>query len=121
MKKIIVILLLFLPLFASAQRVDKPGEPYDFYCSFSVSGVSVYANFQVYVDGKYKFYHELTDENGKNIKSPFYIELLNFLSRLGWELVCFTNENNSSFLVKKRVTSDAQAKEGLYFKEEFKK
>lgn len=118
MKKIIVLLLLFVPLLASAQRIDKPGEPYYFYCIFNNSGTYLDAKFPK--DGKRVLYRVVCNKDGELIKGKPYEQSLTYLSKLGWEFVSFTEADMSEFLMRKKVVSDEEAKEGLYFEDEFK-
>lgn len=74
------------------------------------------------------------DENGEIIKFPTTVDLLNYMSKRGWELVFNPSfplvhewggmggsELAYAFLFKKMVISDEEAKEGLYFSSDFKK
>ena len=64
----------------------------------------------------------LRDENGKKIEFVSVVDMLNYMSRRGWELnKTYVVQNVIRFLFRQRVTNDDEAKEGLYFKSDFKK
>lgn len=119
MKRLVLFLLLVSATFANAQRVDKPGEPYDYYLqvmplgefnSTKISSVKV-----IFCGEKAKL---LLNEEGKKAKFSGIADVLTFFSKRGWTL-----DNESLFnkdhiyLLRKKVTSDEQAKEFLDFED----
>ena len=106
--------MLFITLPACAQRIDKPGEPYDAYCTvfYPSSGQP-----QVAIPNSYNGL--LFDKDGKGLRFEDMSVFFTYMSKLGWSFVKDLEHN--IYLFKKQVTSDEQIKEGLYFAEDFKK
>jgi hypothetical protein len=114
MKKIVFALLIMFSIPALAQRIDKPGEPYDAFCK-------VYYPLQEtpYITIPNGFGGSLYDKDGNYIKFADMSDFFTYMSKLGWTFVKDVEQN--IYLFKKQVTSDEQIKEGLFFKEDFKK
>jgi len=115
MRKILLFIVLCCCISASAQRVDKPGEAYDYFCNIHADGTS----FKVFLLGKN---HILANEDGKSIKFKNITEIITYLSKIGWVFVdSYGDEKSSSndlhIIMRKTVTSDEQALEHLNFKE----
>ena len=117
MKKVFVLFVLtIIPYVSNAQRVDKPGEPYEFYCHTSVDYFKHRTSNVTLIFANENYL--LLNEKGEEIKvtekmySPLEIKL--FMSKRGWEYVGSDGVYTLTF--KKIVTSDEQAKEGLYLK-----
>lgn len=118
MKKLLLLFILtIIPLASNAQRVDKPGEPYEYYCTVSV-------NYFKGNSSKIKLEFEgetcvLVDENGEELKLPMKtvndVDIKLFMSKRGWK---FVEKKDNEYLwdFKKEVTSDEQAKEGFRLK-----
>ena len=110
MRKILFFIVLCCCISASAQRVDKPGEAYDYFCIVFAQGekADIIINDQ---KGK-----RLVDEKGAEIKFNYPNDILTYLSKRGWCLVD-RYEYSKTYIMKKTVTSDEQALEHLNFKE----
>lgn len=122
MKKIILLFIVMLmTVGANAQNYKNDGKPYDYFCMMqgfkNLSGV---LRIQIIWDKKEK--HEyLRDENGEKVEFKSIVDMLNYMSKRGWtyvEQVVYDKVQN--YVFKKTVTSDAEAKEGLYFESDFK-
>lgn len=59
------------------------------------------------------------EKEGKQIKFKNVSDMFTYLSKRGWIYVDHVKQNN--FLFRKQVKSDEEIKEGLCFKEDFKK
>lgn len=114
MKRILMLFVTVFPLLANAQRVDKPGEPYEYYC---------FASAEAQKEGKwnisgFKVTLNLCGENGclldkdgqEILFNDSWKELYTYMSKRGWT---FVSRDGSLILFKKNVTSDEQVKEGL--------
>lgn len=104
MKKLLLLLLMMLPMVADAQRVDKPGEPYEFFCVLKVE--TLYTNITVNDSQR-----ELLDDNGKRIQFWNPANAINYMTKRGWLYVEKIDEKR--FIFKKTVTSDEQAMQYL--------
>ena len=63
----------------------------------------------------------LCDEKGEKIDLQNLIDAMNYMSKRGWEFVqCERYNDEYHYILKKQVTSDQEAKEGLYFQTDFK-
>lgn len=91
-----------------SQNVVKPGEPYDAYCELSTPSTLFYSDIKT---------GELRNADGSKLKLVTTLEHLNYMSKRGWELVKY----GEPLILKKRVTSDEEILECLYFKQDFKK
>lgn len=102
MKKILIIALTaVLPSLVSAQRIDKPGEPYYVYCTVS----SVIDATLVIGEDEDEFY--ILDDKDNKIKFENGTQVRTYMSKRGWEYVERTG--NSDFLFRKKVKSDEEA------------
>lgn len=115
MRKILLFIVLCCCISASAQRVDKPGEAYDYFCKISPGDKC----FEVLLLGSNRI---LANEDGKAIKFDDITEVMTFLSKRGWIFVDSYGDEKSSryglrIIMRKTVTSDEQALEHLKFKE----
>lgn len=120
MKKLFVFFVFtIIPFVSNAQRVDKPDEPYEFYC---VTEVDFFKHRTSHIE--LAFAGEtcvLIDENGEEIKvsEKAYnsLDLRLYMAKRGWEFVS-SNDFASTYhlTLRKIVTSDEQAKEGLRLK-----
>lgn len=128
MKKLLFLLLLTIfPLASNAQRVDKPGEPYNYFCSIEIQFVKPSSKVK-YGSSKviFSFPKEscvLIDGNGVEIEIPEetfdLLDLELFMSKRGWTLKKVYDTYVSwrqMYSFVKEVTSDEQAKEGFHLK-----
>ena len=123
MKKLIMILLaITFSLNISAQNYKNDGKPYYFYCQMTATkNLTGVLRLELEWDNK-EDNEFLRDENGKKIEFVSVVDMLNYMSRRGWELnKTYVVQNVIRFLFRKLVTNDDEAKEGLYFKSDFKK
>ena len=106
MKKILF-LLMMLPMMANAQRVDKPGEPYEYFCILKVEVGYTSLSFS----SKNWGFRELLDENDKRLGFSNGADAVNYMTKRGWIYV--DHIDSKTFIIKKIVSSDEQAKEYL--------
>ena len=106
MRKIFVFIMLSVCLGIQAQRVDKPGEPYDYYIDAAVLGGEI----KIFFTGKdlTRKHYILTDDNKDVIVFWSLAEFMTYMSKRGWEIV------NSSIpegriILKKKVFNDSEA------------
>lgn len=112
MRKILFFIVLCCCISANAQRVDKPGEAYDYFCYVYIDMSHAIV---VFPDQKKK---TLADENGKAIKFKYITEVLTYLSKRGWIFVDSYGDNKTydkSVIVKKSVSADEQAFDNIQF------
>jgi hypothetical protein len=92
-----------LPLICSAQRVDKPGEPYYVYCEISssvLSQVTIKVNKQKYWIAKEKWGDiEFEDE----------ADVLSYMSKRGWEYIERNQAIGGLYIMRKKVINDDEA------------
>lgn len=106
MKKLFLLSsLLLLSLSVSAQRIDKPNEPYDFYCSVINAVVCVNV-----IMGEENDKFVLLNDDGSKVKNEYEVFYLTYMSKRGWEYV---DRFNSAYIFKKKVTSDDEAYKSL--------
>lgn len=104
MRKFILVVMMCVSLGVSAQRVDKPGEPYDYFCILTVD----MSYTRITIDD---WYRELLDENGKRLGFGTPANAINYMTKRGWLYVDKIDEKH--FLFKITVTSDEQAMQHL--------
>lgn len=112
MRKLMLSLLLCLSTCVWAQRVDKPGASYDYICLVE-RGIS--SSGAVITDAPRRSY--IHDKDGYAIKFESDGELLNFMTKRGWILVTSQRgEDRMMYIMKKNVTTDKNATQGLNLK-----
>lgn len=106
-------------LSSNAQNYKNDGKPYTFYCE-----LTAYQNMtnklRIYLTwpGK-RSNQKLRDENGNKIEFSNVIDCIDYLSKRGWQFDSVLAYGNTlHYLMKKEVTTDAEAKEGLIFKDD---
>ncbi len=127
MKKLILCLIIFLSvgINLSAQNAKNDGTPYPYFCRIvAVNNLAGQLRVKVEWDNQ-KADNNLRDENGKKIEFTTMMDALNYFSKRGWEYVdcSFFGEGGKftiHYLLRKMVTKDEEAKEGLYFENDFK-
>ena len=83
MKKILLLALLFVSTFASAQNIKNDGEPYEVYCAFyGEAMLSGRFKPKSFLWGEVKDEVKLTDEKGKKLEFNNFFILIQILSRL---------------------------------------
>ena len=124
MKKLLFILFTFVSLNTFAQVTSENEKPYYYYLQLHpfawLGGKDWRAdicldNYEPYI---------ICDDNNEKMKFSGPMQIVNFLSKVGWELVTFENVNGQFFYVfRKLVLTDNDAKEGmnLLTEEEIKK
>ena len=122
MKQLFILVLLLMGISsAKAQNFKNDGKPYAYYCQIFRYGST---NMEItWADNK-KDTH-LSDEKGELLQFNNAFEAINYMSKRGWELVSVTYINErtgeKAYILKKMVTNDKEAKDGLYFDRDFKK
>ena len=81
MKKLILFLFFMLPMVVNAQRIDKPGEPYEFFCVV-VKGVGNSASISF--SSKNYSYRNLYN-NGAGFDNE--ADIINYMTKRGWQYV----------------------------------
>ena len=119
MKKILLLAVFtVLSLTTNAQNFKNDGKPYSSYCI-----ITNYIDSWIQIKGLgLQYFKDLYDEKGEKVKATNDADALTYMSKWGWEFVSISIDNNSKcFILKKTVNNDNEAKEGLYFKSDFKK
>lgn len=110
MKKLFLLSFLLLSLSASAQRIDKPGESYDIYCTVIVTNVT---DATIYI-GEDKEEYSMMNDNGEKIKFGVGCETITYMTKRGWEFVQYLHTNAKVF--RKEVKNDNEAYAHLLLK-----
>lgn len=113
MKNLVFVLLMFLPVVSNAQRIDKPGEPYDAFCTVR------YPPAEIPTVSIPNYRGLLYDKDGNYIKFEDLSSFFTYMSKIGWTFV--KDFVRDTYLFKKQVYSDDEIKNGMFFKEDFKK
>lgn len=109
MKKFIFLFVLTLSLNISAQRIDKPGEPYYVYCYLSIS-MQNEAQLTIGEDGDN---YIIADENEKKLSFQSKVNFLTYMAKRGWEYVESLIPGDWCFILRKKVLCDNEAFSGL--------
>ncbi len=123
MKKLILFFALCLVVFGAQAQDTVLSKPYYYYCQFI--GVMM-ANGDIkplkMVWNDQKDDQILVDQQGNEIVFYNMVNVINYMSKRGWELDNIMNWDRSwiYYYFKKQLTNDAEAKDGLYFKSDFK-
>ena len=117
MKKVLSLLFfVFLCQYASAQRVDKPGASYDYFC-FVQRFLSDWA--RVITDSGQS--SSIFNENGEHVLFDSDVALINYMTKRGWVYVeSIENRDNMVYVMKKSVTNDKNAFQGILLEEKKK-
>ncbi len=122
MKKVMMFLLaIMLSLNIAAQNYKNDGKPYYFYCELTAEE-NLAGKLRLTLQWDNKRDNEfLRDEQGNKIEFMSVVDMINYMSRRGWDLKeTYAYGRVVRFLFRKLVTNDDEAKEGLYFKSDFK-
>lgn len=106
MKKFLISILMMLPLCSFAQRIDKPGEPYEVYYEFSVS-FDKKTDAYIHIGGKLVSFKV----NGEKMKFATNNDFMNYLSKRGWVMIEY--KSSYDWVFKKIVTKDEEIFEHL--------
>ena len=108
---------MMMPMAVNAQRIDKPGEPYDYYCEVFAENGKLAISF----DSRKSHEYIYGDDN--KVLTINRIEVINYMSKRGWEYVdkISTHADFDHMLFKKKVVSDEQALEFFNLKQKKEK
>lgn len=125
MKKFLLFLMsAFISMQISAQNLDKPDEPYYFYCQV-LSDLTLSGKMKVRILwNDQNTGTDICNEKGERIEFKTMVDVMNYMSKRGWDFVDSKINPNGSvyyYMFRKLVKSDEEAKKGIYFKENFKK
>lgn len=109
MRKMFLLSLLLVSLTVSAQRIDKPNEPYFVYCYLTLS-MQNEAQMTIGEDGNY---YMLADEDGNKLYFPSKVNFFTYLGKRGWEYVECLDVGDWRFIFRKKVLNDNDAFSGL--------
>ena len=113
MKKVLAFILAIMPLCAMAQNYNEDGGKYEVYCDVkNITPNSDYGVYSIYVFDKR---YVIVDKTGKEVDINKDSDVLTLLAKRGWRLVSsyFTNNDRVHYIMKKEVTKDSEAEEGL--------
>ena len=104
MRKLLLFLLMCVCTWVNAQRIDKPGEPYYYYIETIHSGdeISVFISDKE----KYTIRYTIIDENEDIVRFKNDADVLNYMSKRGWEFVYVTSTANQFYCFRKLVLND---------------
>lgn len=112
----------------TATVADTERTSYRAYCRVLCTGPDeqIYAHVDYGQKGYRKITSCLADENGKKIKFDSRMAIINYMSKLGWDLkeIGFNNQDtdvNDTFLFTKIVASDKEISDGLHTQADHKK
>ena len=118
MKKLIIALLMMAAMPACAQRIDKPGEPYEYFIQIEPIG-EMSGKFKAKIDmldGKGRKY--VVDENGKKLEFVNKADIINYMTKRGWYYVDYYIASKTFELYfKKEIKSDNEAKANIRIEE----
>ena len=122
-KLILSLVFLLLSLSVNGQEKNSDSETFDYYCAYygqlQMSG-KVKPKKLIWGDNKDEV--KLTDKDGKEIEFRNMVDVANYLSKRGWKFVESETFHDACFVIfVKKITSDENPKEGLYFNTDFKK
>lgn len=121
MRKILLLFLLCISIGVNAQRIDKPGEPYDYFCNIQLGGDN---------DGIIHFPKKESMVICDSLNNPIRFESLGdvlvYMTKRGWEYVDidsgkFWGLTVTLALIKKEITDDSQSMEYLFLKPKYGK
>lgn len=121
MKKLFVILILSMSLsLVYSQNILKESAPYMFYCElFGKENFADQLRLKIYWNNS-KYANNLRDQDGNKVEFCNLSDMFNYMSKRGWEYVESINvEGVYHFIFRKEVSSDEEAKKGLYFETDF--
>ncbi len=110
MKKLFLLSFLLLSLSVSAQRIDKPGESYDIYCTVIVNNI---ISPTIYI-GEDKEEYTIMKDNDEKVKFVMGNETITYMTKRGWEFVQF--QGSAGHIFRKEVKNDNEAYAHLLLK-----
>ena len=120
MRKVIFLFVLMMSIGnVCAQNYKNDGKPYGFYCKIYKCGNNIIGIRWP----ENKKDNTLCDESGQELKFSNAMEALTYMSKRGWDLESVTYiepTRDKAYILKKMVTNDLEAKDGLYFTKDFK-
>lgn len=122
MRKILFAILLLQTIGCFSQNIKNEKNPYPVYCELIENGY-IYIMF-----GSNSMLQSLYSEDGKKIDFASRVDAMNYLGKRGWKIVesyvspqnVYSNKLTTKFIFMKMVTSEKEAKEGLYFESDYK-
>lgn len=122
MKKYLLIAIMLLSISVHAQNAKMDGKPYEYMCIIKgVENLSGVLRLTLEWPDQEES-HNIRDEKGRKIEFKNMTDAFNYMTKRGWTYVDAIAVNRVyNFIFKKLVTSDQEAKESIYFKEDFKK
>ncbi len=127
MKKVVLLALFTIfSLGVNAQNYKNDVKPYAFYCQLvGMKNLAGQLRLKI-LWNNIREENNLRDENGKKIEFFTMVDAMNYMSKRGWDYVdCVTYKDGTNnvvhYIFRKYVTTDEEAKEGLYFETDFKK
>jgi len=123
MKKIFFYLMfLTISLSAHAQNTNDVKKTYDYYCVYyGQLQISGRVKPQKLIWGELKKEVKLTNPKGEEIEFNNMIDVANYLAKRGWRFIDNETYHDRFYVIfAKTVSSDEEAKEGLYFDIDFK-
>lgn len=116
---LLLVLFIVFSLVSYAQNFKNDGKPYTYYCEVFVHNKEIEIKWP---DNNKEA--KITNEKGEVLKFNNVADGLTYMSKRGWTVEGITvfnpNIHLNLYLLKKVVTSDQEAKEGLYFDIDFK-
>lgn len=118
MKKLLSLLLLLTICQAvNAQRVDKPGATYEYFCFVQRMSDAAYV-----VTDQPVASHFICDKEGKKVSFESDVEIINYMTRRGWVYVESIGIGDVYYVLKKIITTEKNIFQGiLEIKNETKK
>lgn len=118
MRKIFFFLLLTFSISSFAQE-SRPA-----YCEITAYSFLSFGKVRAQIDLGASRYGTIVDENGKQMKFNSTVDILNYMSRLGWKVTQTyfistpgTKQQVLRYLLEKQITDDSQISEGIYVKQ----
>lgn len=114
MKHLLLIIFSLISLNSFSQEVNESNKSYDFYCYMQATGWLGSDLTATICTGDMKYI--ICDNDNKPIGFKNYIQVINLMSKVGWEYVgCERIANELDFILKKKVTKEEEATAGLNF------
>lgn len=117
MKKLLLAFLMLSTMSVCAQNYKNDGKPYYFYCEMTAQ-MNLSGKLRLTLEwNKNRAPEQLRDENGEKIEFASVVDMMNYMSKRGWDMnQTYSYGNVVRFLFRKLVTTDEEAKDGLIFK-----